>query len=589
MEGSRRAYCALAVAAALWPVTARAASRPAVEAPHGIVVASERHAAEIGAEILKQGGNAIDAAVAVGYAQAVTNPCCGNIGGGGFMVIHLAKDNRDVFVNFRETAPAAATRTMYLDDKGKPIPGLSLTGYLAVAVPGTVRALDAALTEYGTWPRAKVMAPAIKLARDGFVLTRADADIIDAGAARLKLDPVASKIFFRSDGSPLEPGDRLIQTDLAETLQAIADQGADGFYKGATAEKIEAAMKANGGIVAATDLANYTITESAPLTCTYRGYVFASSPPPSSGGATLCEILNILEGYDLRGLGFHSAEAVHDMIEAMRHAYMDRNTYLGDPAFVKNPLDRLLSKDYAADIRAHIEKGKATPSKEIGPGVAPHEKTETTHYSIIDDQGNAVAVTYTINGIFGAGVIAPGTGFFLNDEMDDFTIKPGVPNLFGLVQGEANTIAPGKRPLSSMAPTIVSRDGRVMLALGSPGGSRIITIVLETALNMIDYDMQPQEAVDAPRIHHQWLPDQVYVEPFALSPDTAKLLEAMGYKITTQTPWGAAEVAAEPVPGPAKSGPATSGNDSTFGGNMRQGFVYGASDDRRPAGLAAGE
>src|SRR5579872_6436739 len=586
-EGMTR-YRALTLAALL-PVAAHAASRPAVEAPHGMVVSSQRLASEIGAEVLREGGNAIDAAVAVGYAQAVTNPCCGNIGGGGFMVIHLAKDNRDVFINFRETAPAAATRTMYLDEKGQPIPGASLNGYRAVGVPGTVLGLDTARKEYGTWPRAKVMAPAIKLARDGFVLTRADTDIIEAGAARLKRDPVAAKFFFRPDGSLLEPGDRLIPSDLAATLQAIADQGADGFYKGMVAEKIDAAMKAHDGIMTAKDLADYKITETPPLTCTYRGYAFASSPPPSSGGATLCEILDILEGYDMRGLGFHSAESVHLMVEAMRHAYMDRNTYLGDPAFVNNPLDRLLSKEYAAEIRAHIEKDKATPSKAIGPGVAPHEKTETTHYSIIDGAGNAVALTYTINGIFGAGVIAPGTGFFLNDEMDDFTIKPGVPNMFGLVQGEANAIAPGKRPLSSMAPTLVSKDGRVMLALGSPGGSRIITIVLETALNMIDYDMQPQEAVDAPRIHHQWLPDQVYVEPFAISPDTEKLLEAMGYKITTQTPWGAAEVAAAPVPAPAKGGPATSGNDSTFGGNMREGFVYGATDDRRPAGLAVGE
>ncbi len=581
--------CLLVLAATLWPLAAGAASRPAVEAPHGIVVSSQHLASEIGAEILKQGGNAIDAAVAVGYAQAVTNPCCANIGGGGFMLIHLAKDNRDVFINFRETAPGAATKTMYLDDKGEPIKDASLTGYRAVATPGTVLGLDTALKKYGTMSRADVMAPAIKLARDGFVLARADTDIIDAGATRIKRDPVATQLFFRSDGSPLQPGDRQIQSDLADTLQTIAEKGPDAFYKGEIAQKIETAMKANGGIMTTKDLADYTITETAPVSCTYRGFVFSSSPPPSSGGATLCEILNILEGYDMRGLGFHSAASVHNMVEAMRHAYMDRNTYLGDPAFVKNPLDRLLSKDYAAAIRAKIEPDKATPSKEVQPGVAPHEKTETTHYSVIDKDGNAVAVTYTVNGIFGAAVIAPGTGFFLNDEMDDFTIKPGVPNLFGLVQGEANSIAPGKRPLSSMAPTLISKDGRIFLALGSPGGSRIITTVLETALNMIDYDMQPQEAVDAPRIHHQWLPDEVDVEPFALSPDTEKMLTAMGYKIKTQTPWSAAEVAAAPFPNPASTGPASSGNDSTFGGNMRPGYVYGASDDRRPAGLAVGE
>jgi gamma-glutamyltranspeptidase/glutathione hydrolase len=580
---------ALALTFSLWSQAATPASRPAVEAPRGMVVTSQNLASEIGAEVLREGGNAVDAAVAIGYAQAVVNPCCGNIGGGGFMLIHLAKDNRDVFINFRETAPAAATKTMFLDGKGEPIKDASLIGYRAVAVPGTVLGLDTALKEYGTWPRAKAMAPAIKLARDGFLLTLADTDIIDAFSSRFKPDPVASKIFFRPEGSPLQPGDRLTQTDLADTLQTIADQGPDAFYKGAIAGKIAAAMTANGGIMTAKDLADYTISEAAPVTCTYRGYAFSSSPPPSSGGATLCEILNILEGYDMRSLGFHSAASVHLMVEAMRHAYMDRNTYLGDPAFVKNPLERLLSKDYAAQIRAVIEPDKATPSKQVQPGVPPHEKTETTHYSVIDEAGNAVATTYTINGGFGAAVMAPGTGFFLNDEMDDFTIKPGVPNLFGLVQGETNAIAPGKRPLSSMAPTLVSKDGRIMLALGSPGGSRIITIVLETALNIIDYDMQPQEAVNAPRIHHQWLPDQVFVEPFAISPDTAKLLEAMGYKLTTQTPWGAAELAAEPVASAIKTGPATSGNDSTFGGNMREGFVYGATDDRRPAGLAVGE
>jgi gamma-glutamyltranspeptidase / glutathione hydrolase len=587
-RGSDR-YGALVLAAALWPAAACPASRPAVEASHGVVVSSQHLASEIGAEILREGGNAVDAAVAVGYAQAVTNPCCANIGGGGFMVIHLAKENRDVFINFRESAPAAATKTMYLDDKGVPVKGASLDGYRAVATPGTALGLDTALREYGTFARAKVMAPAIRLAREGFILIRADTDIIDAASARIKLDPVASKIFFRPDSSPLQPGDRLMQADLAATLEAIADKGPDAFYTGAIAEKIETAMKANGGIMTAKDLADYRVTEASTLSCNYRGYVFNSSPPPSSGGATLCEILNILEGYDMRALGFHSAASVHFMVEAMRHAYMDRNTYLGDPAFVKNPLDRLLSKDYAGEIRAKIEPDKATPSKEVGPGAPPHEKTETTHYSVIDQEGNAVAMTYSLNSLFGAGVIAPGTGFFLDDTMDDFTVKPGVANMFGLIQGEANAIAPGKRPLSSMAPTLVAKDGRIMLALGSPGGSRIITIVLETALNMIDYDMQPQEAVDAPRIHHQWLPDEVFAEPFALSPDTAKLLQAMGYKITTQTPWGAAEVAAVPTPGPAQAGPATSGNDSVFGGNMRPGFVYGSSDDRRPAGLAVGE
>jgi len=494
-----------------------------------------------------------------------------------------------VFIDFRETAPAAASKTMYLDPAGAPIPGASLDGWRAVATPGTVLGLDAALSEYGTMDRATVMAPAIALARDGFVLSRADADILQAFAPRFKVDAEAAKIFLRPDGSPLQPGDRLVQSDLAATLQMIAEHGPDAFYRGAIAEKIGAAMRANGGVLGAADLAAYKIGEDAPLACDYRGYRFVSAPPPSSGGVTLCEILNVLEGYDLKGLGFHSAATVHLMVEAMRHAFFDRNTQLGDPAFVANPLDRLLSKDYAARIRTAILPDKATPSAELRPGVAPHEKSETTHYSIIDRDGNAAAVTYTINGPFGAGVIAPGTGFFLNDEMDDFTIKPGVANLFGLVQGEANVIAPGKRPLSSMAPTLVEKDGQVVLALGSPGGSRIITTVLETALNLIDYGMGLQEAVDAPRFHHQWLPDAVFAEPYAFSPDTQKLLEGMGYKIVVQAPWSAAEVAATAEAAAGGSGPAAGNPDSIFGGAMRSGFLYGANDDRRPAGAAIGE
>jgi gamma-glutamyltranspeptidase/glutathione hydrolase len=581
-------YFALSTMLALAPHSVFAASRPAVEAPHGMVVSSQHLASEAGAEILRDGGNAIDAAVAVGYAQAVTNPCCANIGGGGFMLVHLAAENRDVFINFRETAPAAATKGMYLDTNGAPVRGASLLGYLAAGVPGSVMGLDTALLRYGSMPRAKVMAPAIKLAREGFVLSRADTDIIEAGALILKLDPVASKIFFRPDGSLLQPGDTLVQPDLAETLDAIARTGSDAFYKGETSQKLAAGMRRNGGIMTAKDLADYTITEGEPVQCSYRGYVFASAAPPSSGGTTMCEILNILEGYDMKGMGFHSAASVHVMVEAMRHAYMDRNSYLGDPAFVKNPLDRLLSKDYAARIRAKIAVDRATPSQNVLPGAEPHEKTETTHYSVVDGKGNAVSVTYTINGLFGAGVIAPGTGFFLNDEMDDFTIRPGIPNLYGLVQGETNSVAPGKRPLSSMAPTLITRDGHIVMVLGSPGGPRIITIILQIALNMIDYGMQPQEAVDAPRIHHQWLPDTIFAEPFALSRDTLAVLEGMGYKIAEQTPWGAGELIALP-PAPASAETAPTGGDFMRGGKMRQGFVYGATDDRHPAGLAVGE
>jgi len=566
---------------------AQAASRPAVEAQHGMVVSSQHLASEIGVEILKAGGNAIDAAVAVGYAEAVVNPCCGNIGGGGFMVLHLA-DGRDSFINFREAAPAAATADMYLDAQGNVVKGASLLGYLAAGVPGTVLGLETALREYGTLSRAQVMAPAIGLARDGFVLTRGDTDILDLRTGRFRADPALAAIFLRSDGTALQPGDKLVQQDLAATLQAIADHGPDAFYQGRLPAEVEAQSKAHGGILTAADFAAYKITESAPLGCDYRGFHFLSAPPPSSGGVTLCETLNILEGYDLKGMGFHSAQAVHVMVEAMRQAYLDRNSYLGDPAFVANPIPRLLSKDYAAQIRATIPADHATASQDLTPGVAPHEKLETTHYSVVDQTGNAASVTYTINGLFGALVIAGHTGFLLNDEMDDFTTKPGVPNLFGLVQGTANAIAPGKRPLSSMAPTLVTRDGRIFLVLGSPGGSRIITITLETALNIIDYGMAPQEAVDAPRLHHQWLPDEVDLEPWSVSPDSAKLLTDMGYRLVQQTPWGAAELIAIGPDQPAGSGPASSGNDAAVGGKMRPGLRYGANDDRRPAGAAVG-
>jgi gamma-glutamyltranspeptidase/glutathione hydrolase len=568
--------------------SALCASRPAVEAAHAMVVTSQHLASDIGAQILREGGNAVDAAAAVGYAEAVTNPCCGNIGGGGFMVLHMAS-GADRFINFRETAPAASTPGMFLDKDGEPIKGASLIGWLSVGAPGTVLGLDTALREYGTMPRAKIMAPAIRLAREGYVLNAADVAAFNFGAAKLRFDPAAAAIFLRPDGGPLQAGDRLIQPQLADTLEAIARDGPDAFYKGALPSRIEAAAKAGGGIIAADDFAHYTITETDPLTCSYRGFTLLSAPPPSSGGIALCEILNILEGYDMKALGFHSAAAVHVMVEAMRHAYFDRNTYLGDPAFVTNPIARLTSKDYAARIRTHIPPDSATPSKELRPGVAPHEQNETTHYSIIDSAGNAVSVTYTVNGVFGAGVMAPGAGFLMNDEMDDFTIKAGAANMFGLVQGVVNAIAPGKRPLSSMAPTIVMHDGRVFAVIGSPGGSRIITIILETLLNLIDYGMRPQEAVDAPRIHHQWLPDQVFVEPYALSPDTSRLLEAMGYAIREQSGWGASEVIVLPTDATEAAAPATSGNDSTFGGRTRPGFVYGADDARRPNGSAVGQ
>ncbi|WP_227726373.1 gamma-glutamyltransferase [Yersinia proxima] len=577
----------LAVLALLVSGTLHAASTPAVEAKNGMVVTSQYLASQVGTDILKMGGNAVDAAVAVGYAQAVVNPCCGNIGGGGFMTIHLA-DGTDTFINFRETAPAAASADMYLDKEGKVTKDASLYGYLAAGVPGTVLGMDSAQKKYGKLTRQQVMAPAIKLAREGFVLTRADTDILDTTVKRFRQDPESARIFLRKNGEALQPGDRLIQADLADTLTAISEKGPDAFYQGKIPQAVEAAAKKGGGILTAADFANYKITETAPITCSYRGYKFVSSPPPSSGGVTLCETLNVLEGYDLKSMGFNSAAYIHTLTEAMRHAYMDRNTFLGDPEFVKNPIDRLLSKSYAADIRKQIVANKATPSVEVQPGMQPHEKPETTHYSIVDHDSNAVSTTYTVNGRFGAVVIAPGTGFFLNDEMDDFTVKVGEQNLYGLVQGSTNSIAPGKRPLSSMSPTLVTKDGKTFMVLGSPGGSRIITITLQTALNVIDHGMAPQEAVDVPRIHHQWLPDEVYYEQRGVSADSLNLLKTMGYKMVEQNPWGAAELILVGLAGVEGVSPANSGNDSAVSGKVREGYLYGANDVRRPAGAAIG-
>ncbi len=553
---------------------------------HGMVVSAERRASEAGIAILEEGGNAIDAAVATAYAEAVVNPCCGNLGGGGFMVIHLAS-GRERFINFRETAPQAATPTMYQDAEGNVVPGESWRGYKAVAVPGTVMGLEAALRDYGQLTRGQVIAPAIRLARTGFRLTAADAAILDAGTAGFHANPTIAKIFLRPNGTPLRAGDLLVQTDLANTLQAIARSGWRAFYDGPTAQAVVADSSRHGGLLTAQDFADYRITEGAPLSCIYRGYRVVSAPPPSSGGVTMCEILNVLGGYTMRAFGFRSAAAVHVMVEAMRHAYLDRNTDLGDPHFVKNPLAFLLSPAHAAAIRAAILPDRATPSASLHAALPPPERRETTQISVIDGDGNAVSLTYTLNGYFGAMEMAPGSGVLLNDEMDDFTAKPGVANAYGLVQGSANTIAPGKRPLSSMAPALVTRDGHVFLVLGSPGGSRIITIMLETLMNVIDYGMGPQEAVDTPRFHHQWLPDLVYAEPHAFSPDTEALLRHMGYHLREQTPWGAAELI-EVGPPSAAAGPASAGEGSMRGGTLKPGLFYGANDDRRPAGAAIG-
>jgi gamma-glutamyltranspeptidase/glutathione hydrolase len=512
-----------------------AASPAPVRADNGMVVSAHRLASEIGVEVLKSGGNAVDAAVAVGYALAVVYPTAGNIGGGGFMTIRL-KDGRTSFLDFRERAPLASTKSMYLDAEGNVVPGLSTAGYLAVGVPGSVAGFETALTRFGTMSRATLMAPAIKLAREGFVLEDGDVATLTGGMKKLSKDPAAAKIFLKDGKAAFDEGDKLVQTDLAQSLSLISKDGPDAFYKGSIADLIVKASIAKKGILAKADFEQYTVRELAPIKCSYRGYEVISSPPPSSGGVILCEILNVLEGYPLAHLGAGSAETVHYMVEAMRHAYADRNAALGDPDFVKNPVSTLLDKAYAAKIRDAIDSFKAGKSEETKP-LALAESQETTHFSIVDKEGNAVAVTYTLNGSFGAGVVADGTGILLNNEMDDFTSKPGVANLYGLVQGEANAIAPKKTPLSSMSPTIITKNGKLFMVIGSPGGARIITITLETILNVVDHGMDIQEAIDAPRIHHQWLPDRVVMEPFALSRDTQKLLADMGYDAGIDPNW----------------------------------------------------
>jgi gamma-glutamyltranspeptidase/glutathione hydrolase len=500
-------------------------------------------------------------------------PAAGNLGGGGFMTIQLA-DGRKTFIDFREKAPLAATANMYLDSQGNVIKGASTKGHLAVGVPGSVAGLEYAREKYGTRPRGTLIAPAIAFAEKGFVLDEGDIALLTTATDDFHDDAATAAIFLKK-GEPYKAGDRLVQKDLAHSLRLIAQRGPDGFYRGPTAESIAASSAAGGGLITREDLAQYKVRELAPIECDYRGYHVVSAPPPSSGGVVVCEILDILEGYPLKDLGFRAAQAVHYQIEAMRHAYMDRNSYLGDPDFVQNPLSRLLDKKYAADIRAVIDPGKAGVSKDLKPGVPPHEGSNTTHYSIVDGQGNAVAVTYTLNDWFGARVTAGRTGILLNDEMDDFTAKLGVPNLYGLVQGQANSIAPKKTPLSSMSPTIVTKDGKPVMVVGTPGGSRIITVVVHTILNVIDYGMNIQEAVDAPRFHQQWLPDVTNLEPFALSPDTQKILEGMGQKFGAPQPSNhvAAIIAGAP----------------SLGGKPVPPYHYfGANDPRRGTGLAMG-
>ena len=537
-----------------------------VVARHGMVVGPEQLAAEIGADILRKGGNAVDAAVATGFALAVTYPRAGNLAGGGFMLIHLADEHRQTLIDYRETAPTGASRDMFLDGNGNLDHSKEYFSLQSAGVPGTVAGLLYALDKYGTLSRETVLAPAITLARDGMPVSFALFFELSSAAGQLRKDPEAARLFFKPDGSPYQMGDRLRQADLAWTLQQISDHGVAGFYRGEVAQRITATMQAGGGLITAQDLANYRAIERAPVRGTYRGFDVVSTPPPSSGGVHILQMLNILEGYDLQAMGHNSAAYVHHLTESMKLAYADRSLYLGDPDFVQVPVGQLIDKGYAARQRARIDSQQATPSVEIAPGkVTGSESTETTHYSVADRFGNVVSNTYTLNFSFGSNIAVPGTGMLLNNEMADFATSPGNANAFGLVQGESNRIEPGKRPLSSMSPTIVLKDGKPWLATGSPGGSVIITTVLQMVLNTTDFGMNVATAAAEPRIHHQWMPDTLQMET-GFSADTLKLLKEMGQPVSVSE--------------------RTTGQTTSI--MLENGWLYGAADTRRAGGWAAG-
>jgi gamma-glutamyltranspeptidase / glutathione hydrolase len=513
----------------------RPASITPVTARHGMVVAQEARAARIGVDILQQGGNAVDAAVATSFALAVTYPRAGNIGGGGYMVIHLADRNLDTTIDYRETAPAATTRDVFLDERGEADPRKSRDSALAVGVPGSVAGLALAHAKYGSgkFTLAQLIAPAIALAHDGIPIEGDLADSLPQSQARLARWPATTKIFF-ADSRPLGAGATLVQRDLADTLAAIASDGPRAFYEGAIADKIAAAVRAAGGLMTRDDLKGYRALEHPPVRGRYRGYDVVSMPPSSSGGVILIEMLNILDGYP--NLAADDGRRLHLMVEAMKLAYADRAAFLGDPASVEVPLARLTSKKYAAELRTRIDPARARPAREIPAGVAlPREGGNTTHFSVVDDFGNAVSNTTTLNFNYGLGLVAEGTGVLLNNELDDFAAKPGAPNAFGLIGGEANAPGPGKRPLSSMTPTIMLKDSKPFLVTGSPGGSRIITAVLQVIVNVIDRKLPIAEAVAQPRLHHQWWPDEVVVER-GFSPDLIRALEARGQRVVEGLP-----------------------------------------------------
>lgn len=510
-------------------LTTSAATREPVHARRAMVASAEPNATRAGLEVLREGGNAVDAAVAVGLTLAVTHPTAGNLGGGGFMLIRFP-DGRSTFLDFRETAPAAASRDMYLDAEGEAT-DRSVVGYQASGVPGSARGFGLAQSKYGTKSWKRLIAPARELARKGFPLPWGMAQALRTNARLARFEE--SKRVFLNGGRFFDYGERLVQRDLAATLDRMAKRGPDEFYTGKTAQLIAADMARNGGLITEADLAAYEPKERTPLSGTYRGYDVLSAPPASSGGAGVIQMLNMLEdsGYQKAGAG--SAAAIHHVAEAMRRFFADRAEFFGDTDFATDvPLEKLISKDYARARAASINPKRVTPSTEIsaGPALGP-ESSQTTHYSVVDKDGMAVSVTYTLNGSFGSGVTAKGTGVLMNNEMDDFTAKPGSPNQFGLLQSERNAIEPGKRPLSAMSPTILSKDGKLFLVVGSPGGPKIISTVLQTILNVVDFGMDVQQAVDFPRFHHQWMPDELWVESWGFSPDALEKLEAMGHKL----------------------------------------------------------
>ncbi|MEH6824024.1 MAG: gamma-glutamyltransferase [Motiliproteus sp.] len=510
-----------------------------VEARQGMVSTSHQAATVVALQVLKDGGNAIDAAVTAGFALAVTQPRSGNIGGGGFMLLSQQKTNSVVAIDYREKAPKAAYETMFQDDAGNVVQQRSRFSHLSAGVPGTVAGFALALEKYGTISLQQALAPAIKLAQDGFEVPLRFTKGLEATKKRLQKWPSSREVFYKADGRAYQPGDIFKQPDLAATLQRIADQGIKGFYEGETARLIVADMQKHGGMITQQDLKDYRPQIRKPVKGSYRGYDIYSMSPPSSGGTHVIQILNTLEGYPIGEYGHNSAKTIHLMAEAMKHAYADRSEYLGDTDFVKVPVQGLLDKDYAANIRSQIDPNKAKPSKDIKPGTpTAYESDETTHFSIVDRWGNAVSNTYTINFSYGSGIVVPGAGFILNNEMDDFSAKPGVPNSYGLIGGESNKIEPEKRMLSSMSPTIVMKGGKNVLVTGSPGGSRIITTTLQVIMNVIDHGMNIQSAVAAPRVHHQWLPDEIRIEQ-GISPDTLTLLQGMGHTITPKASMGA--------------------------------------------------